>query len=80
MRYAVMFEVDTNEWMYATGQQVFSYKTPRLTFGSRNEAEEVRKTFNNAVIVEVEGDIKELTKEERQRSITRHGDDYDRRS
>ena len=77
MRYAVMFEVDTNEWMYATGQQVFSYKTPRLTFGSKNEAEKVRKTFNNAVIVKVEGDIKELTKEERQRSITRHGNDYE---
>jgi len=63
--------------MYATGQQVFSYKTPRLTFGSKNEAEKVRKTFNNAVIVKVEGDIKELTKEERQRSITRHGNDYE---
>ena len=39
MRYAVMFEVDTNEWMYATGEKVFSYKTPMITFGSKAQAE-----------------------------------------
>jgi hypothetical protein len=79
MRYAVMFEVDTNEWMYATGKKVFSYKTPRITFGSEAQAEELRKTFNNAVIVKVEGDIKELTKEERHRSLERHNHENARR-
>ena len=71
MRYAVMFEVDTNEWMYATGKKVFSYKTPMITFGSKAQAEELRKTFNTAVIVEVEGEIRELDKDERQRSVER---------
>jgi len=71
MRYAVMFEVEEGEWMFATGQQVFDYNTPHLTFGSRAEAEEVRKTFNTGIIVPVDGEIREMRDSERLRSLDR---------
>jgi len=72
MRYAVMFEVELGEWMYATGETMFDYNTPKLTFGSQAEAEEVRKTFNTGIIVPVEGKIRELDESERKRSFAKH--------
>jgi nuclear transport factor 2 (NTF2) superfamily protein len=52
VRYAVMFEVEEGELMYASGENPFTYDSSPLIFVDKAKAEEYAKTWNTGRVVE----------------------------
>ena len=53
VRYAVMFEVEKDEWMYASADNPFTYSSTPLTFSTKEEAHKVAMEYNTGVVVEL---------------------------
>jgi|TARA_R110002126_G_scaffold11847_4_gene52316 hypothetical protein len=51
-KYAVMYEVDYDEWMYATHENPFTYNSEPIIFEGFGQAEEYAKRFNTSTVVE----------------------------
>ena len=51
-KYAVMYEVDYGEWMYATHENPFTYNSDPILFESFGLAEDYAKRFNTSTVVE----------------------------
>ena len=52
VKYAVMFEVEKGEWMYASGENPFTYDSPPLIFSTKEEARKVAMKYNTGAVVE----------------------------
>ncbi len=65
VKYAVMFEVERGEWMYASGENPFTYNSPPLTFNTKEEARKEAIKYNTGIVVQRDGDIREFSKGER---------------
>ena len=50
--YAVMFQVELGEWMYASAENPFTYDSTPIVFLDKTKAEEYAKTWNTGVVVE----------------------------
>jgi hypothetical protein len=50
-KYAVMYEVDYGEWMYATHENPFTYNSDPILFESFGLAEDYAKRFNSSKVV-----------------------------
>jgi hypothetical protein len=53
--YAVMFQVDLGEWMYASAENPFTYDSTPIVFLDKAKAEQHAKTWNTGVVVEYKG-------------------------
>ena len=51
-KYAVMYEIDYGEWMYATHENPFTYNSDPIIFESFSLAEDYAKKFNTSTVVE----------------------------
>ena len=69
-QYLVKFEVDVDEWAYASAENPFTYESKPLIFETKGEAEAHLLRYNNAYVVE-QTDIRPLTTEERNRAKVR---------
>jgi len=69
-RYLVKFEVDEDEWAYASAENPFTYDSKPLIFATKGEAEAHLLRYNNAYVVE-QTDIRPLTTDERSRAKVR---------
>lgn len=52
MKYAVYVEIDTNEFMYDTGNAAINVGDKPLLFDTKEEAEERAKIWNTGTVVE----------------------------
>ena len=76
MKYYVQIEIDTNEWFYATGKDVFTLNDSPILFDTREEAQMEADKWNTGRVQEwhidrykgVSKEIRPMTKEERQRA------------
>tara|TARA_R100001377_G_C3141403_1_gene92817 strand:+ start:195 stop:431 length:237 start_codon:yes stop_codon:yes gene_type:complete len=71
MRYAVMFQIDENEWVYASSENPFDHNSPVVTFTTHEAASKEAGKYHTGVVVEKDGDLRELDSSERQRSAVR---------
>jgi hypothetical protein len=51
-KYAVMYEIDYGEWMYATHENPFTYNSEPILFESFSLAETHAKKYNTSTVVE----------------------------
>jgi len=71
MRYAVMFQIEQDEWVYASGENPFTSSSPILTFNTHEAASEVAEKYNTGIVVQQEGELREFDRSERGRSVVR---------
>jgi hypothetical protein len=55
-KYAVMVEIETGEWMYASAENPFTYNSQRIEFEDRQRAEEYAKLWRTGKVVTIHED------------------------
>ena len=68
--YAVMFEIDTDEFVYDTGKDCFTANDPVIWFTDKEEAQKRADKWNTGVVVPY---IRPMTEDERRSSVQRRG-------
>ena len=68
--YAVMFEIDTDEFVYDTGKDCFTAFDPVKWFTSKEEAQKRADKWNTGTVVPY---IRPMTDDERRSSVQRRG-------
>ena len=71
MRYAVMFQIEWDEWIYASGENPFNASSPVLTFTTHEAAKKEADKYHTGIVVEQEGDLREFDRSERAASVIR---------
>jgi len=71
MRYAVMFEIERDEWVYASGENPFTANSPILTFATHEAASKEAGKYHTGIVVQQEGDLREFDRSERARAAVR---------
>ena len=66
-----MFQIEENEWVYASSENPFDHNSPVATFSTQEAAIKEAGKYHTGVVVEQEGDIREFDRSERLRSVVR---------
>lgn len=66
-----MFQIEQDEWVYASGENPFTASSPVLTFTTHDAASEVAAKYNTGIVVQQEGELREFDRSERGRSVVR---------
>ena len=68
--WAVMFEIDSGEFVYDTGKDSFTANDPTVWFNTKEEAQKRADKWNTGVVVPY---IRPMTDDERKSSVQRRG-------